>query len=177
MKEEEQIENERVKRRNPATEEKIKKTTGNKKRKQETKDNERRGKDREWKSKAEEPVNRGKDHVKYTIPETLHFLRFPKLMYYQMGVHPPPIQKLSHGDHWRSSFSPSIPWFYHEISISFPNLFVHFSLGFISLPHILAHLITDFIGFLHFFLLSVNFIMFPSYCNVCIMHYLYLIYL
>jgi hypothetical protein len=23
---------------------------------------------------------------------------FPKLMYYQMGVHPPPIQKLSHGD-------------------------------------------------------------------------------
>ena len=47
MKEEEQIENERVKRRNPGTEEKIKKTTGNKKRKQETKDNERRGKDRE----------------------------------------------------------------------------------------------------------------------------------
>ena len=33
MKEEEQIENERVKRRNPATEEKIKKTTGNKKQK------------------------------------------------------------------------------------------------------------------------------------------------
>ena len=27
--------------------------------------------------------------------------------------------------HWRSSFSPSIPWFYHEISISFPHLFVH----------------------------------------------------
>ena len=76
-----------------------KKTTGNKKRKQETKDNERRGKDRECKSKAEEPGNRGKDHVKYTIPkETLHFLRFPKLMYYHMGVHPPPIQKLSHGD-------------------------------------------------------------------------------
>ena len=67
-----------------------KKTTGNKKRKQETKDNERRGKDRECKSKAEEPGNRGKDHVKYTIPkETLHFLRFPKLMYYQIGVHPP----------------------------------------------------------------------------------------
>ena len=67
-----------------------KKTTGNKKRKQETKDNERRGKDRECKSKAEEPGNRGKDHVKYTIPkETLHFLRFPKLMYYHMGVHPP----------------------------------------------------------------------------------------
>ena len=40
-------------------------TTGNKKRKQETKDNERRGKDRECKSKAEEPGNRGKDHVKY----------------------------------------------------------------------------------------------------------------
>ena len=67
-----------------------KKTTGNKKRKQETKDNERRGKDRECKSKAEEPGNRGKDHVKYTIPkETLHFLRFPKLMYYHMGVRPP----------------------------------------------------------------------------------------
>ena len=47
MKEEEQIENERVKRRNLATEEKIKMTTGNKKRKQETTDNERRGKDRE----------------------------------------------------------------------------------------------------------------------------------
>jgi hypothetical protein len=27
--------------------------------------------------------------------------------------------------HWRSSFCPSIPWFYHEISISFPHLFVH----------------------------------------------------
>ena len=52
MKEEEKIENDRVKRRNPATEEKI--------------------------------------MLKYTIPkETLHFLRFPKLMYYQMGVHPP----------------------------------------------------------------------------------------
>ena len=96
MKEEEQIENERVKRRNPGTEEKIKKTTGNKKRKQETKDNERRGKDRECKSKAEEPGNRGKDHVKYTIPkETLHFLRFPKLMYYQMGVHPPSNTKVN----------------------------------------------------------------------------------
>ena len=46
--------------------------------------------------------------------------------------------------HWRSSFCPSIPWFYHEISISFPHLFVHFSLGFISFPHILAHLITGF---------------------------------
>ena len=75
--------------------------------------------------------------------------------------------------HWRSSFSPSIPWFYHEISISFPHLFVHFSLGFISFPHILAHLVTVFFGFLHFFLLSVDFIMFPSYCNVCIMHYLF----
>ena len=52
MKEEEKIENDRVKRRNPATEEKI--------------------------------------MLKYTIPkETIHFLRFPKLMYYQMGVHPP----------------------------------------------------------------------------------------
>ena len=27
--------------------------------------------------------------------------------------------------HWRSSFCPSIPWFYHEISIRFPHLFVH----------------------------------------------------
>ena len=46
--------------------------------------------DRECKSKAEEPGNRGKDHVKYTIPkETIHFLKFPKLMYYQMGVRPP----------------------------------------------------------------------------------------
>ena len=42
-----------------------KKTTGNKKRKQETKDNERRGTDREWKSKAEEPGNRGKDQKDY----------------------------------------------------------------------------------------------------------------
>ena len=30
------------------------------------------------------------DHVENTIPkETVRFLRFPKLMYYQMGVHPP----------------------------------------------------------------------------------------
>ena len=65
MKEEEKIENARVKRRNPATEEKIMLNI-----------------------------------FKYTIPkETLHFLRFSKFMYYQMGVHPPPIQKLSHGDH------------------------------------------------------------------------------
>ena len=65
MKEEEKIENARVKRRNPATEEKI-------------------------------MLNIFKYN---TIPkETLHFLRFSKLMYYQMGVHPPPIQKLSHGD-------------------------------------------------------------------------------
>ena len=27
--------------------------------------------------------------------------------------------------HWRSSFCQSIPWFYHEISIRFPHLFVH----------------------------------------------------
>ena len=55
MKEEEKIENARVKRRNPATEEKIMLNI-----------------------------------FKYTIPkETLHFFRFSKLMYYQMGVHPP----------------------------------------------------------------------------------------
>ena len=33
-----------------------------------------------------------------TQKESVHFLRLPKLMYYQMGAHPPPIQKLGHGD-------------------------------------------------------------------------------
>ena len=57
-----------------------KKITGNKKRKQETKDNERRGKDRECKSKAEEPGNRGKDYVKYIeICHTKRNLTFPQV--------------------------------------------------------------------------------------------------
>ena len=106
MKEEEKIENEREKRRNPSTEEKI--------------------------------------MLNIPYPKPYISSGFPNWCIIKWGYTPPPIQKLSHGDHWRSSFSPSIPWFYHEISISFPNLFVHFSLGFISLPHILAHLITDF---------------------------------
>ena len=140
MKEEEKIENERVERRNPSTEEKI--------------------------------------MLNIPYPKPYISSGFPNWCIIKWGYTPPPIQKLSHGDHWRSSFSPSIPWFYHEISISFPHLFVHLLTRFHqSSPHPGSFSHWFFFGFLHFFLLSVNFIMIPSYCNVCIMHYLYLIYL
>ena len=49
--------------------------------------------------------------------------------------------------HWRSSFCPSIPWFLDFImrfQSVFPTYLFIFSLGFISFPHILAHLITSF---------------------------------
>ena len=71
MKEEEKIENARVKRRNPATEEKIMLNI-----------------------------------FKYTIPkETLHFLRFSKLMYYQIGGTPHLQYKSHRDDAWLFPFA------------------------------------------------------------------------
>ena len=89
---------------------------------------------------------------------SLDFIRFPQLLVHLIiGVH---------------HVCPSIPWFYHEISISFPHLFVHFLTRFhqVSPPgsfnrwFLLVFSISS-------FLLFADLIIFPSYCNVGSMHY------
>ena len=62
--------------------------------------------------------------------------------------------------HWRSSFCPSIPWFYHEISISFPHLFVHLLTRFHQFsPHPGS--------FNHWFLLGVSISSFYPWISSC----------